>query len=93
MPYPHQFITLTPEELEKITIELKRLALQSKWKKRRKLQALYFSNMKVTFSDIAKNSRVHYTTVRRWVYRYQKDGLENFIRWLNRPGFGKGKRP
>ena len=84
MPYPHQYITLTPEEQEKITIELKRLALQGKLKKRKQLQALYFSNMKVTFSGIAKSSKVHYATVRRWIYYYRKHGLDAFISLLNK---------
>lgn len=93
MPYPHVYIHLTTEEREQISKELKRLLLAGKYQKRKPLQVLWLSDQKKTFKDIANCLGKSFDTVRRWVYRYRKDGLEGFIRWLNRPGFGKGKRP
>ncbi|MBI5778266.1 MAG: helix-turn-helix domain-containing protein [Planctomycetes bacterium] len=72
---------------------MKRLLLAGKYQKRKPLQVLWLSDQKKTFKDIANCLGKSFDTVRRWVYRYRKDGLEGFIRWLNRPGFGKGKRP
>jgi len=95
MPYPHSFITLTPEEQARLKKESERLARVRKWKRRLPLQALYLSNEKKTFRDIAEYLGVDYSTVRNWVYRYRKcgtqtparrGGLEGFIAWVNRPG-------
>ena len=91
MPYPHKYITLTPEDREKIERELKRLARLRKWKKRMPLQALWLSDEKNTFSSIARSFGKGYSTVRNWVYRYEKEGLDRFILWINRSGFGKGR--
>ncbi len=93
MPYPHIYITLTPEEREKISKELKRLLLAGKYNKRKPLQALWLSDQKKTFRNIANYLEKSFDTIRRWINRYRKDGLDGFIQWLNRPGFGKGKRP
>ncbi|MFH0888750.1 MAG: helix-turn-helix domain-containing protein [Planctomycetota bacterium] len=91
MPYPHYFVKLTPEEKKRIAKEIERLTLLRQWKKRKPLQTLYLSDQKKTFRDIANYLGKSFTTIRRWVYRYRKDGLEDFIRWLNRSGFGKGR--
>jgi transposase-like protein len=79
MPYPHTFITLTPEERQRISQELKRLLLAGKHNKRKPLQALYLSDQKKIFRDIAGYLGVSYTTVRRWTYKYRKDGLNGFF--------------
>ena len=79
MPYPHTYIKLTPEEKEKITKELKRLLLAGQHNKRKPLQALYLSDQKKIFQDIANYLGVSYRTVKRWVYRYKKSGLNSFI--------------
>ena len=79
MPYPHTFITLTPEERQRIKAELQRLAALKKWHKRKPLQALYLSDQRKTFRDIAKYLGRDYSTIRRWVYRYEKSGLDSFI--------------
>ncbi|MDI6788791.1 MAG: helix-turn-helix domain-containing protein [Planctomycetota bacterium] len=103
MPFPHKFITLTPEEAKKIEKELLRLALARKWRKRDPLQALYLSGWgvgvrggrgarRITFQGIAKYLDVDYSTVKRWVALYDKIGIDAFIKWINRPGFGKGRR-
>lgn len=97
MPYPHKFVKLTPEEAKKIEKVLKQLALARKWKRRDPLQAIYLSGwgvgekggkpaQKFTFQGIAKYLGVTYRTVKNWVYRYRKEGLEGFIAWVNRPG-------
>ncbi|MFH0889040.1 MAG: helix-turn-helix domain-containing protein [Planctomycetota bacterium] len=91
MPYPHTYIKLTPEEKKRIEKEIERLTLLRQWKKRKPLQVLYLSDQKKTFRDIAEYLGKSFDTIRRWVYRYRKDGLEDFIRWLSRPGFGKGR--
>jgi len=91
MPYPHTYITLTAEEKESIKQELQRLTYARRWKKRKPLQALYLSDQRKTFSNIARYLEKSNRTVRRWVYRYRKEGLEGFIKWLNHSGFGKGR--
>jgi hypothetical protein len=93
MPYPHKFIKLTPEEREKIKRELKRLARLEKWKKRKPLQALYLSDQKKTISSIAKYLEKTNRTVRGWFYRYEKEGLDRFIKWVNRPILPPKKKP
>jgi hypothetical protein len=93
MPYPHKYITLTPEEREKIKKELYRFLMARKYKKRKPLQALWLSNEKKTLSSIAKYLEKSNRTVRRWFYRYQKEGLERFIKWLNRPILPPKKKP
>lgn len=86
MPYPHYFIKLTPEEEKRIEKEIERLTLLRKWEKRKPLQALYLSNEKKILKDIAKYLKVDYSTVRNWFRRFRKQGLDGFIRWINRPG-------
>ena len=85
MPYPHTYIKLTPEEKKKIEKEIERLTLLRQWKKRKPLQALYLSNKKKTFKNIAEYLGVDYSTIRNWVYRYRKERLEGLISWINRP--------
>ena len=91
MPFPYCYITLTSEEREKISRELKRLLLAGKHNKRKPLQALWLSDQKKTFRNIANYLEKSYFTICKWVYRYRKDGLDGFIRWLNRSDFGKGR--
>jgi len=79
MPYPHTFITLTTEAQQRIKIELQRLVALKKWKKRKPLQALWLSDQKRIFRDIANYLKVDYRTVKRWVSRYRKSGLNGFI--------------
>ncbi|MDI6788470.1 MAG: helix-turn-helix domain-containing protein [Planctomycetota bacterium] len=86
MPYPHKYITLTPEEKKRVVDEIKRLTLARRWKRRRPLQMLYFSDQKLPFRAIADTLIVSYSTVCNWVYRYRREGLEGFIAWVNRPG-------
>ncbi|MDI6788786.1 MAG: helix-turn-helix domain-containing protein, partial [Planctomycetota bacterium] len=66
MPFPHQYITLTPEERKRIENEIKRLTLLRQWRKRYPLQALLFSDQKMTFKNIAETLGVDYRTVKRW---------------------------
>jgi len=86
MPYPHKFITLTLEERERLEKELQRLTLLRRWKRRKPLQTLYLSDQKKTFRSIAEYLGVSYRTLRGWVYRYRREGLEGIISWVNRPG-------
>jgi CRP-like cAMP-binding protein len=79
MPYPLTFITLAPAERERIKTELQRLAALKKWHKRKPLQALYLSDRKKTFQDIANYLKVTHRTVQRWIAKYRKDGLNDFI--------------
>ena len=79
MPYPHVFITLTPEEKEKISKELKRLLLTGKYQKRKPLQALWLSDQKKIFRDIANYLKVTHRTVQRWIAKYRKDGVNTLI--------------
>ncbi|HLD35863.1 MAG TPA: helix-turn-helix domain-containing protein [Planctomycetota bacterium] len=79
MPYPHVFITLTPEEKEKISKELKRLLLAGKYQKRKPLQALWLSDQKKIFQDIANYLKVTHRTVQRWIAKYRKEGLNAFF--------------
>ena len=79
MPYPHTFITLTSEERQRIKTELQRLVTLKKWHKRKPLQALYLSDQKKIFQDIADYLDVAYRTVIRWTITYRKEGLNAFI--------------
>ena len=79
MPYPHTYIKLTPEEKKQIKDELQRLTYLQQWKKRKPLQSLYLSDQKKPFQDIANYLGVSYSSVRQWVYRYRKSGLNTFI--------------
>ena len=79
MPYPHTFITLTPEERQRIKTELQRLVALKKWKQRKPLQALFLSDQKKIFQDIADYLKVDYRTVKRWASHYRKNGLKWFI--------------
>jgi hypothetical protein len=85
MPYPHQFIKLTPGERKKIDRASKIFALQGKWKKRRYLSILYLSDAGRPFRVIASYCRFSYATVRRWIYRYRKEGLAPFLKGLKMP--------
>jgi DNA-binding transcriptional ArsR family regulator len=87
MPYLHTFITLASEERQRIKIELQRLAALKKWNKRKPLQALYLSDQKKTFRNIAAYLGVSYSSVRQWVYRYKKEGL-----WFIKPLDNKGDK-
>jgi transposase-like protein len=80
MPYPHTYITLTPEEKKQIKDELQRLALLKKWKKRKPLQALHLSDKKKPFQDIANYLNVTHRTVQRWIAKYREKGLYGFIK-------------
>ncbi|MFH0887624.1 MAG: helix-turn-helix domain-containing protein [Planctomycetota bacterium] len=80
MPYPHTYIKLTPEEKKQIKDELQRLTYLKQWKKRHPLQALYLSDQKKPFQDIANYLDVSYMSVRRWVYKYRKFGLNTFLK-------------
>lgn len=80
MSYPHAYITLTPEEKKQIKDELQRLALLKKWKKRKPIQALYLSDQKKPFQDIANYLDVTHRTVQRWIAKYRKEGPDGFIK-------------
>lgn len=79
MPYPHVFIKLTEEERKIVNDELKNLAIAGNYKKRRPLQILYLSDSGITFSGICTRLGFSYATVRRWIYRYKKEGLKPFL--------------
>ncbi|MFH1231179.1 MAG: helix-turn-helix domain-containing protein [Planctomycetota bacterium] len=80
MPYPHTYITLTPEEKKQIKDELQRLAALKKWNKRKPLQALHLSDQKKPFQDIANYLDVTHRTVQRWIAKYREKGLDGFIK-------------
>ena len=80
MPYPHTYIKLTPEEKKQIKDEIQRLTYLKQWKKRKPLQALYLSDQKKPFQDIANYLKVTHRTVQRWIAKYRKEGLDNFIK-------------
>jgi len=79
MPYPHVYITLTPEERQRIKTELQRLVTLKKWNKRKPLQALWLSDQKKIFQDIANYLKVTHHTVQRWIAKYRKEGLNAFF--------------
>ncbi|MFH0888148.1 MAG: helix-turn-helix domain-containing protein [Planctomycetota bacterium] len=79
MPYPHTYITLTPEEKKQIKNELQRLTYLKQWKKRHPLQTLYLSDQKKPFQDIANYLKVTHRTIQRWIARYRKEGLNTFL--------------
>lgn len=79
MPYPHKFIKLAEEERRAIIAESKRLALLGKWKKRWPIDILLLSDQDRTFRYISKWMSRSYSTVRRWIYLYEKDGIKPFI--------------
>ncbi|MBI5778675.1 MAG: helix-turn-helix domain-containing protein [Planctomycetes bacterium] len=79
MPYPHQFIKLTPEEKKKVSFWLERYALIGRYNKRRRLQILYLSDQQIGFKRIAQRLKYHYDTVRWNIYLYRKQGLKPFI--------------
>lgn len=79
MPYPHTFITLTPEEKKQIKDEMQRLTYLKQWKKRKPLQALYLSDQKKPFQDIANYLKVTHRTIQRWIAKYRKEGLNAFL--------------
>jgi len=80
MPYPHTFITLTPNERQRLKQELQRLAALKKWNKRHPLQALYLSDQKKIFQDIANYLKVTHRTVQRWIAKYREIGINGFIK-------------
>ena len=79
MPYPHTFITLTSEERQLIKTELQQLVTLKKWHKRKPLQALWLSDQKKIFRDIANYLKVTHRTVQRWIAKYRKEGLNAFF--------------
>jgi CRP-like cAMP-binding protein len=79
MSYPHIYITLTSEERQLIKTELQRLSVLKQWNKRKPLQAIYLSDQKKIFHDIANYLKVTYRTVQRWIAKYRKDGLHAFF--------------
>ena len=83
MPYPHQFIKLNEEELKLLDVELHRLALRGEWKKRSRLQIFWLSHNRYPYDNIVRNTGFSYATVRRWIYRYRKEGLKSIIETLS----------
>jgi hypothetical protein len=79
MPYPHPCIKLTEEERKIVNTHLKRYAREGKWKHRRRLQILYFSDIGHRYELITEETKFSYATVRYWIYRYRGEGLKPFI--------------
>ncbi|MFH1229905.1 MAG: helix-turn-helix domain-containing protein [Planctomycetota bacterium] len=79
MPYPHAFITLTPQERKQVSFWLEQYSLTGQYQKRRRLQVLYLSDQKIEFERIARRLKYHYNTVRWNIYLYRKQGLKPFI--------------
>jgi len=79
MPYPHQFIRLTDQERKIVSDELRNLAIAGRYKKRRQLQILYLSDNGLEFRSICIRLNLSYAAVRRWIYRYEKEGIKPFI--------------
>jgi len=75
MPYPHQFIKLTPEEKKQIKIELKKLEVLGKSGKRKRLMAFCLSDKGETFRFISWYLDVSYRTVKRWISNYRQNGF------------------
>ena len=80
MPYFHPYIKLTEPEQKIVSNHLTKYAMEGKWKKRRRLQILYFSNLRHRYELIADETKFSYATVRYWICRYRKEGLKPFIR-------------
>ncbi|MBI5779877.1 MAG: helix-turn-helix domain-containing protein [Planctomycetes bacterium] len=80
MPYPHQFIKLTAEEQKRLLAESQRLFMTGQYSKQRPLKALYLSDKRKTYKDIANELKVDYRSVKRWISDYRKGGLDAFIR-------------
>jgi hypothetical protein len=79
MPYQHQFIKLTDQERKIVNDEARNLNIAGRYKKRRQLQILYLSDTGITFRGICIRLSFSYATVRRWIYRYKKEGLKPFL--------------
>ncbi|MBI4712283.1 MAG: helix-turn-helix domain-containing protein [Planctomycetes bacterium] len=79
MPYPHQYIKLTDEERKILEAEIKKAVGDTSNKRRRRLQIPYLSDQGWTFRSIMANTKFSYATVRRYIYRYRKDGLKAYI--------------
>lgn len=79
MPYPHSFIKLTEEERKTVSRKLSEFNQAGKYKKRRRLQVLWFSNQGITYEQISKKTDLSYQRVRELIYLYRKEGLKPFI--------------
>ena len=79
MPYPHQFIKLTPEEKKQVSFWLERYVVTGQHKKRRRLQVLWLSDEGLTYESISQRIGLSYQRVRELIYLYRKAGLNSFI--------------
>ncbi|MFA5795257.1 MAG: helix-turn-helix domain-containing protein [Candidatus Brocadiia bacterium] len=79
MPYPHKFVKLTDQERKEVESALKELLHRRESKKRRRLQIIYWSDQGSSYDSIAKSLYFSYATVRRWIYRWQKEGIKPFL--------------
>lgn len=79
MPYPKKHIKLTDEERLIVIAQLAVYQKEGKWKKRKRLQILYWSDQGRGIRAIMGSTGFSYATVRRWLYRYEKEGLKPFL--------------
>ena len=70
-------------ELKLLDVELHRLAMRGEWKKRSRLQIFWLSHNRYPYDNIVRNTGFSYATVRRWIYRYRKEGLKSIIETLS----------
>ena len=79
MSYPHQYIKLSEEEQKRITRELQNFAIKWKFRKRRRLQAVWLSHSGLTYQEISKRLGITYRSVKQWLSTYRKKGIEPFL--------------
>ena len=79
MPYPHRYITLSPEERNRISRLLQELSINRQYRKRIRLQAIWLSDQKQTYLQISQNLNVTYQSVKMWIAAYRKVGLDEFM--------------
>jgi CRP-like cAMP-binding protein len=75
MAYPHSFIKLTRAEEKKIWDEMQICLKAGKYRRHKRLKAIWLSSKRFTFDQIAETSDVSYRTVKRWVSKYRKERL------------------
>ena len=81
MPYPHQFIKLTAEEQKRLLAELQRLFMTGQYSKQRPLKALYLSDKRKTYKDIANELKMERGS-KMACFRYSKGYFRAKIRGL-----------
>lgn len=81
MPFPHSYIKFTDAEVEIVKQELERYAVEGRFKKHTPLVILYLSHIGKNYQQISESTHPPLTirTIRRWIYRFRKEGLKPFV--------------